>query len=116
MAATLGGHPPSRDAAAALELLFQRVVIAPGDDPTAFPVAIAGARLIEIDRSGAVLAHVGSGVKRQPSPRAYQNIDGRRLEVPVRFVITPGGDLRLIVGSYDRTRPLVIEPWPGNEQ
>ena len=110
MAAILGGHPPSPDAAAALEPLFQRVVIAPGDDPAAFPVAIEGAQLIEIDRTGALLAHVGPRVKRQPSPRAYQDIGGRRLEVPVSFVIAPAGDPRVIVGPYDRERPLVIEP------
>ena len=109
------GHPQPSGETIALEPLFQRVVVAAGDDPTAFPVAIQGAQLIEIDRTGALLVYVGPGVKRQPSPRAYQDIDGRRRAVSVHFEIAPVGDPRFVVGPYDRASPLVIESQPGKD-
>jgi hypothetical protein len=102
-------HSLSADAAA-LEPLFQRVVVAPGDDPSSFPVAITGASLIEIDRTGALIVHVGDRVTRQPSPRAYQDTGGGRRDVSVRFDIAPAGEPRFVIGLYDHAFPLVIEP------
>jgi len=84
-------------------------VIAPGEDPAALPLPVEEAHLIEVDRNGALLVHSGDRVRRQ-KPYAYQDIDGRRRDVPIRFDITAAGDPRLVVGAYDRTRPLVIEP------
>lgn len=105
-----GDEPLFAGATAVHEPFFQRVVVAPGDDPSAISLSVENAHLIEIDRTGALLVHTDSRVRRQRQPRAYQDIDGRRREVSVRFDIAPAGDLRLVVGSYDRTFPLVIEP------
>jgi hypothetical protein len=102
-------------AAVASEPLFSRFVVAPGDDPSVLPVAIGGAQLIEIDRTGALLVHIGPRVRRQHQPRAYQDIDGRRHDVTVRFDIAATGDPRLVVGPYDRTSPLVIDAQPGKD-
>src|SRR5262249_62042826 len=60
------------------EPFFQRLVVAPGDDPSAIPLPVEDAHLIEIDRTGALLVHNGDRVRRQQQPRAYQDIDGRR--------------------------------------
>jgi hypothetical protein len=103
------------DITAALEPLFRRFVVAPGDDPSAISLPVEDAHLIEIDRTGTLLVHIGPRVKRQPPPRAYQDIDGRRRDVSVRFDIAATGDPRLVVGPYDRTFPLVIEPQPGKD-
>jgi len=105
-----GDEPLFTGATAVHEPFFQRVVVAPGDDPSAISLPVENAHLIEIDRTGALLVHTDSRVRRQRQPRAYQDIDGRRREVSVRFDIAPAGDLRLVIGSYDRTFPLVIEP------
>jgi hypothetical protein len=94
------------------EPLFERFVVAPGDDASALPLRVEDARLIEIDRTGALLVHTGARVRRQPKPRAYQEIDGRRRDVSVRFDIAGAGDPRLVVGPYDRTFPLVIDSQP----
>ena len=102
-------------AAVAPEVLFSRFVVAPGDDPSVLPLVIGDAQLIEIDRTGALIVHVGPRVRRQHQPRAYQDIDGRRHDVTVRFDIAATGDPRLVVGPYDRTSPLVIDPQPGKD-
>ena len=98
MVARGGDHP-----------LFDRVVIAPGDDPSAVKITTGGAQLIEIDRTGALIVHVGGRVLRQPSPRAYQDIGGRRRDVSVHFEFAPAGDPRFAIGPYDHATPLVIE-------
>jgi len=89
--------------------LFQRFVVAPGDDPSVLPMTIDGAQLIEIDRTGALLVHSGPQVRRQQRPRAYQEIEGRRREVSVRFEIAASGPPRLVVGEYDAKFPLVVD-------
>ena len=98
MVARAGDHP-----------LFQRIVIAPGDDPSMVKIVTEGAHLIEIDRTGALLVHVGDRVLRQPSPHAYQDIDGRRRDVSVHFEFTPSGDPRFALGPFDHGAPLIIE-------
>ena len=109
----MAGRRDSR-AAVAVEPLFPRVVIAPGDDPSTLPLPVEDAHFIEVDRNGALLVHSGDRVRRQ-KPHAYQEINGRRQDVSVRFDITAAGDPRLVVGIYDRTRPLVIEPEPAKD-
>jgi hypothetical protein len=108
----MAGSRRDSGASVALGPLFRRVVIAPGDDPSALPLPVEDAHLIEVDRNGALLVHSGDRVRRQ-KPHAYQDINGRRQDVSVRFDITAAGDPRLVVGTYDRTRPLVIEPETG---
>ena len=98
MVAHRGDHP-----------LFDRIVVAAGDDPSDVPINIEGASLIEIDRTGALLVHVGDRVTRQPRPRAYQEISGARREVSVHFEFAPAGNPRFAIGPYDHGLPLVIE-------
>ena len=110
-----GDNSAAAGSGEALAPLFQRFVVAPGDDPSALPITTEGANLVEIDRTGALLVHRGPRVRRQHRPRAYQDIGGRRHDVPVRFEIAATGDPRLVVGRYDRTAPLVIESQPGKD-
>ncbi len=110
-----GDHPRAVGTAIAHEPLFPRLVFAPGDDPSAHPLTVGDAYLIEIDRTGALLVHSGARVRRQPRPRAYQDIDGRRHDVSIRFELTAASDPHLVVGPYDRTSPLVIEPETGKD-
>ena len=99
----------------ALEPSFHRLVVPPGADPSAISLPVEAGHLIEIDRTGALLVHSGSRVRRQQKPRAYQDIDGRRRDVSVRFDIAATGGPRLAVGPYDRTFPLVIDLQPGKD-
>ena len=115
--ATLGVAAPAFWMASpdAEQPLFQRFVVAPGADPSSGPLVIVNAQLIEVDRTGTLLVHTGTRVRRQQRPRAYQDIDGRRHEVSVHFAIAAAGEPRLVVGPYDRTFPLVIDPEIGKD-
>jgi hypothetical protein len=52
------------------------------------------------------------GVVKFTKPVAYQEVDGKRVEVPVSYrLINDNKSLYAFnVGEYDRTKPLVIDP------
>jgi hypothetical protein len=95
---------------------LQRIIVAPGDDPPPVPIAAAGARLIEVDRAGTLLVHVGDRVLRRPAPRAYQVINGLRTAVAVHYDVAAAVAPQVLVGAYDRGFPLVIELPPSKRQ
>ena len=86
------------------------VVVAPGGDPARFALrAGEGVSLSLTDAGGVSLAAPGTTLTLE-RPLAYQDIDGVRQEVASAFAISGERDLRIEVGAYDRTRPLVIDP------
>ena len=60
--------------------------------------------------SGDLFVRGGGRLIRQERPRAHQDTPRGRVEVQADYRIGPDGDVRFAVGSYDRSRPLVIEP------
>jgi hypothetical protein len=105
------------------------LVIAPGADPSAIGIrfengAVEGDEItgrsataprIEVDAAGDLMVHAGDRAIRLPRPLAYQEIDGARRPVPVRFALgahEPGTPPRIgfEVGAFDGTRTLVIDP------
>ncbi len=85
-------------------------VVRPGADPTNIALAFDGVSEVELDKSGDLLLHAGTGLVRQCRPFIYQVADGIRREVSGRFLVGDSGVVGFQVGSYDKTRPLVIDP------
>ena len=83
--------------------------LAPGADPGLIALAFEGARAT-IDGGGDLL--LGSPDTRLVlrRPIAYQEVEGRRVPVGVSFREDRDGRIRFSVESYDRTRPLTIDP------
>ncbi len=86
-------------------------LVAPGADP--------GMIRLEFDGAAARLEADGSlslgGKIRQKPPVAYQLAQGRRVPVESRYAVE-GGAVRIELGSYDGSLPLVIDPvidWGG---
>ena len=82
--------------------------VGPRADPRAIHIRYNGAAQIELNDSGSLTVDVDGARIAITRPLAYQQINGRRVAVPVRFVPFDA-DVAFSVGSYDRTRPLVIE-------
>ncbi|MFJ7159686.1 SBBP repeat-containing protein [Streptomyces sp. NPDC101118] len=87
----------------------------PGADPSRIRMTWRGPSDVSVDGSGALRVETGAGSFTDEAPVTYQpgSGGGRRTEVRSAFrlskhedVFTYGFDL----GSYDRTRPLVIDP------
>lgn len=83
--------------------------LAPGADPAQIVLRFRGAQ-VRLAENGDLLVRVGGESVRQLQPVAYQRVTGRRRAVASRYELLGGGRVGLRLGSYDRARPLVIDP------
>ncbi|MGV3724732.1 MAG: SBBP repeat-containing protein, partial [Actinomycetota bacterium] len=85
------------------------LIVKPGADPSVIKVALTGADQLSIDPAGDLLMETAAGVVRQDRPVAYQEVDGTRRPVGVRYALNERV-LGFVVEEYDRSRPLLIDP------
>jgi hypothetical protein len=85
--------------------------VKPGADPDTIKVKVEGGS-ISVNDKGELEVETGLGVVRFTKPVAYQEVDGKRVEVSVSYrVINRNKSLYAFnVGDYDRTKTLVIDP------
>ena len=84
--------------------------VAPGARPAAIAVEVLGATSVAVEPDGTLALRTPVATARFTRPVAFQEIDGRRVEVPVRYATTGSTRYGFSVGAYDATRPLVIDP------
>jgi hypothetical protein len=85
------------------------LIIAPGADASQVRMEFQGAEKLYIDANGSLVIGTALGEIRQRELYAYQLRDGVREQVACRFRLKEGV-VCFDVGSYDRTRMLVIDP------
>jgi hypothetical protein len=99
-------------------------IVAAGADAHAIALQFEGASGVELDAQGGLVVHTAAGDLVQHAPAVYQDVSGTRREVPGAFRIgAPSAScpaaraascllptVSFTVGSYDRSRPLVIDP------
>jgi hypothetical protein len=84
--------------------------VKPGSDPNNIKLAYRGATSVVLDRGRLEVATPLGGFT-DDRPYAYQEVEGRRVEVPTRYAKTAGEHAYgFQVGEYDRSRPLVLDP------
>ena len=83
--------------------------VAPKADPRQIRVSFDGVDSLTVDTTGVLVLRTPHGELVQSRPVAYQEIDGRRRIVDARFRIS-GKSLGFALGSYDRSKPLIIDP------
>ena len=97
------------------------LVIAPGSDPGRIRLVFAGADAMAIGAQGELILHTAAGDLVQPAPAVFQQTGAGRRQVEGRYVLLTsparekGGagvsrQVGFLVGRYDRTRPLIIDP------
>ena len=89
------------------------VVVSPGADPDAVALEVGGADSLALTGDGRLAVRTPHGTVEWPAPTIYQDdphVDGRRQAVRGGYKL--GGRTRVgfEVASYDRARPLVIDP------
>lgn len=84
-------------------------VIAPGADPRQIAIRVDGVDELSVGTDGRLRMVADDRVIEQERPFTYQLIDGRRVEVPSRFLVE-GRVVRFEVDAYDTCRELVIDP------
>lgn len=85
-------------------------VVAPGASPNDIGVQFSGARSMEIGPHGELVLHTKDGDLVQNAPVVYQDIDGTRRTVDGRYAIQSQNRIGFVIGDYDRSQPLVIDP------
>jgi hypothetical protein len=84
-------------------------LVSPGADPLIIGVKFEGHDRLRIDRRGDLVIKLGEHEYRHGRPFAYQEIDGKRIEIACRWALQ-GKKAGFRLGAYDRTRQLVIDP------
>ena len=85
-------------------------VVAPGADPKAIQLKIAGARKMRIDSRGDLVLSVPEGEVQLQKPLIYQFLNGEKREVAGNYLVTSGHRVTFSVADYDRSKPLILDP------
>ncbi len=84
-------------------------LVAPGADPDQIALAFDGARRLRLEAGGDLSLETAAGRVLLKKPFAYQEIAGKRVPVGAHYRLR-GKTVRIALGRYDRSRPLVIDP------
>ena len=91
--------------------------VAPNADPHKIALDFDGAESLSIDAQGNLVVKTENAELVQQKPVAYQEINGARRAVEVKYVINEQlqtanckSQISFALGEYDRLRPLVIDP------
>jgi hypothetical protein len=84
--------------------------VAPGADPSQIKLQFDRGVRIKVSTTGELIVKTKRGEVREQEPTAYQDIAGDRRPVEVNFVSSGARQVDFRIGSYDRTKPLVIDP------
>jgi hypothetical protein len=83
-------------------------VVHPGAETAGIVLRESGASL-KVEQDGSLRMDSGDAVLHWHAPVAYQERDGRRVEVTAKYEVR-GSSIGFALGSYDRSRELVIDP------
>jgi len=84
--------------------------VGPNAKPETINIHLEGAGNLRINDSGELEVGTERGLVKFTAPVAYQEIDGQRLRVEVAYNISSDSEYSFLVGDYDRSRELVIDP------
>ena len=84
-------------------------VLQPGADPDAIRLGIEGASKLRLDSGDLVLSSPGGDVRLR-RPFTYQEVNGTKREIRSHYVMKGRNEVGFRIASYDRGRPLIIDP------
>ena len=98
-----------------VEKLF---TVTPDASPDAIKLGLSGARSLNVNDEGQLVAETELGPVKFTKPIAYQEIDGKQVEVGIEYRLSnpksaiqnPKSEYGFTVASYDRTKDLIIDP------
>jgi len=83
-------------------------LVAPGADPSCIRWRYVGVDAVSLDPAGALVN--SSGEVLETAPVAWQDAGGGRAFVDVRFDLSADGAVDFVLGRWDASRELVIDP------
>jgi uncharacterized protein (TIGR03437 family) len=85
-------------------------VVAPGVDPKPIRLQFAGTKGLRLGAGGDLVVTAAGGALTFHRPVVYQSINGQRKTIEAGFALLGGSTVGFQLGSYDREKPLVIDP------
>jgi hypothetical protein len=85
-------------------------VVAPGSTPDPIQLSFSGTSRMRTDAAGNLALSSSAGDLTLNKPVAYQERNGTRQLVDARFILKANHQVGFQLGTYDRTRELVIDP------
>ena len=85
-------------------------VAMPGADAEQIRIAVDGADRIGIDETGVLTLEIGDHALRLQKPNAFQLDRGLRHVVDARYVLKDTNEVGLVIGQYNHSVPLIIDP------
>jgi Bacterial Ig-like domain (group 3)/MBG domain (YGX type)/Chitobiase/beta-hexosaminidase C-terminal domain/Bacterial Ig-like domain (group 1)/Beta-propeller repeat len=85
-------------------------VVAPNTDPGSIKLHFAGAKRLQVAKNGDLDIVAKNGEIAFQKPVVYQDKNGQRRPIEGRFVLEAGNSIGFVVGPYDHSQPLVIDP------
>ena len=84
--------------------------VSPGGDPGRIKMGLQGASQLKISDTGELIVETGLGDITMTKPNAYQESNGQKIDIDVKYKIKGNNQYGFEVGSYDSELPLVIDP------
>jgi hypothetical protein len=90
-------------------------LVKPGADPARVRLAYRGVKGIRLNEAGQLEVETPAGEFKDDTPYAYQEVEGRRVGIDVTYSLdrrsaSRGLPYGFALGSYDRSKPLVLDP------
>jgi photosystem II stability/assembly factor-like uncharacterized protein len=85
-------------------------IVAPGASPNRIAIDFRGADRVVLDDKGDLVLRTSAGELRQRKPVAYQEVNGVRKQLAARYQMKGKHKVGFSVASYDRRKPLIIDP------
>jgi len=85
-------------------------IVEPGVDPGVIELEYVGATALTIDPAGRLHVRAPGGVWIDGTPESWQDGPSGREPVGSGFALHGGGRFGFVVGPYDPSRPLVVDP------
>lgn len=85
-------------------------IVAPHADPRGIKLKFNGVTRVKLDRNGDLLLSTTTATFRHQKPLIYQEVNGTRTSVKGGYVLGTKGQVSFRFGTYDKTRPLIIDP------
>ena len=86
------------------------LIVAPGADARVIKLSFEGAETLRLDTNGDLIWSAQGREVRQLKPVVFQEVAGRRKAVEGSYSIRGRDEVAIVLGPYDRTRQLVIDP------
>lgn len=85
------------------------LIVRPGGNPGNISLSYEGVDNLRVGSDGSLQYDTIVGTKRESGLFVYQEVDGKRVQVPARWIVN-GNNVSFNLGQYDTSKPLVIDP------